>query len=183
MLKIAHRGGVITERTPEGSLAAIQAAVDYGYDMVELDIRRTKDDHALIHHDETFERTCGIRKRVSELTSEEIKNLRLSNTEETVPELKDALEICYKRIGSMLEMKEDSEKLCQTVYKLLEKKDVLGSTIIFPNSQRITEVFEGNVKSQIKMDHFDNIKSKKNISGLFLLLNFLGIFRKKELRS
>lgn len=166
MLKIAHRGGVVTESTPECSLGAVQVAIDHGYDLVELDLRRTKDGHVIIHHDETFERTCGVRRRVSELTSEEIRKLRLGSTKEIVPELEDALKLCQERIGLMLEIKEENEALYRTIYRLLEKYDMLGSTIIFPDRPKIAEVFKEKARLQITMDHFDSIKSKKDISGL-----------------
>lgn len=40
---IAHRGGVITDMSPECSLASIRFAAQYGYDMVELDVQETAD--------------------------------------------------------------------------------------------------------------------------------------------
>ena len=40
---IAHRGGVITEKTPECSLAAIRLAKQQGYAMVELDVQKSRD--------------------------------------------------------------------------------------------------------------------------------------------
>jgi len=165
-LKIAHRGGVVTESAPECSLGAVQVAIDHGYDMVELDLRGTKDGYVIIHHNETFERTCGVRKRVSELTSEEIRKLRLGNTKEIVPEFENALKLCQGRIGLMLEIKEENEALYRTIYRLVDKYDMLGSTIIFPDRPKIAEVFKEKVRLQITMDHFDSIKSKKDISGL-----------------
>lgn len=40
---IAHRGGVVTDKTPECSLAAIRLAGQQGYAMVELDIQQSRD--------------------------------------------------------------------------------------------------------------------------------------------
>lgn len=49
---IAHRGA--SARAPENSVAAFELAVGLGADAIELDVRRTADGHAVIHHDPTF---------------------------------------------------------------------------------------------------------------------------------
>jgi len=50
-LLIAHRGGVITERSPECSLAAIELAAESGYSMVELDVQSSLDGVPIVFHD------------------------------------------------------------------------------------------------------------------------------------
>ena len=52
-LLVAHRGGVIAPEAPEDSLAAICLAGSRGYDMVELDVTRPKDDEPVLFHDWT----------------------------------------------------------------------------------------------------------------------------------
>jgi glycerophosphoryl diester phosphodiesterase len=46
---IAHRGA--SAAAPENTLAAFRLARDLGADWVELDVRRTADDAAIVHHD------------------------------------------------------------------------------------------------------------------------------------
>lgn len=48
-LVIAHRGASRAE--PENTIAAFERAVRMGADSVELDVRRTADDHLVVHHD------------------------------------------------------------------------------------------------------------------------------------
>lgn len=48
-LVIAHRGASRAE--PENTIAAFERAVRMGADAVELDVRRTADDHLVVHHD------------------------------------------------------------------------------------------------------------------------------------
>ena len=48
-LVIAHRGA--SAARPENTIAAFERAVEMGADAVELDVRRTADDHLVIHHD------------------------------------------------------------------------------------------------------------------------------------
>ena len=48
-LVIAHRGASRSE--PENTIAAFERAVEMGADCIELDVRRTADDHLVSHHD------------------------------------------------------------------------------------------------------------------------------------
>ena len=46
---VAHRGGVGLD-VPENTLVAIQKAIDVGAQLVEIDIRETKDGHLILMH-------------------------------------------------------------------------------------------------------------------------------------
>jgi len=52
----AHRG-VSTDR-PENTMAAFRAAIDMGYDWIELDPKFTKDNVCVVLHDRTLDRTA-----------------------------------------------------------------------------------------------------------------------------
>ncbi len=54
MRLIAHRGGVVDAERPENSAEAITAAIERGYWMIEVDVRRTKDGEPVLHHDSTL---------------------------------------------------------------------------------------------------------------------------------
>ncbi|RED66286.1 glycerophosphodiester phosphodiesterase family protein [Cohnella lupini] len=101
----AHRG--IWRRASENSLQAIQAAIDLGMDVVEVDIRKTKDGTLVLMHDETVDRMTNGSGKVSELTYQEIRELRLkqgrggveaSVTNELVPTLREAMELITNKI-------------------------------------------------------------------------------------
>ena len=64
-LLIAHRGGVITERSPECSLAAIELAAESGYSMVELDVQSSLDGVPIVFHDRSLLTACGRPDRTS----------------------------------------------------------------------------------------------------------------------
>lgn len=49
MLKIGHRGAVA--HAPENTIISFQRAVELGADMVECDVRLTKDGHPVVIHD------------------------------------------------------------------------------------------------------------------------------------
>ena len=56
MKVIAHRGW--SSRAPENTRSAIDEAIDLGVDMVEIDIRRTKDDQIVVFHD--YNESCYV---------------------------------------------------------------------------------------------------------------------------
>ena len=55
MLNIAHRGA--SAYKPENTLASFQKAIDLNADMVEFDIRLSKDKKIVVIHDQTVNRT------------------------------------------------------------------------------------------------------------------------------
>ena len=56
-LIVAHRGA--SYDAPENTLAAIHAAWAQGADLVEIDVRLTRDGEVILLHDETLARTAG----------------------------------------------------------------------------------------------------------------------------
>lgn len=81
---VAHRGchnpapsRGLYDPTPENSLQALERCVALGVDMVETDVRRTKDGVLVIMHDETVNRTTNGTGRVADMTAAEFKRLRL----------------------------------------------------------------------------------------------------------
>jgi hypothetical protein len=73
---IAHRGGVVEDKFPDNSAAALKAAVDRGYWMIEVDIRETKDGELVMRHDADLKAYYGDARRVHEATWNEIRGLR-----------------------------------------------------------------------------------------------------------
>lgn len=54
----AHRG--VSSDYPENTLAAYRAAVELGYGMIELDARFTADNHCVMMHDKSLNRTTRL---------------------------------------------------------------------------------------------------------------------------
>jgi glycerophosphoryl diester phosphodiesterase len=94
---IAHRG-VWGAGVPENSLAAFEQAIDVGADMIEFDVRRTRDREVIIFHD-------------AELSGAPVASLTRSEIEDLAgvlpPLLEEALELARGRIALDVELKED----------------------------------------------------------------------------
>ncbi len=74
-LAIAHRGAPASGATPEGTLAAFKAAIEDGADVLEFDVRSTRDGVLVVLHDETVDRTTDGSGRVADLTFDEVRAL------------------------------------------------------------------------------------------------------------
>jgi glycerophosphoryl diester phosphodiesterase len=67
---IAHRGEPVGHR--ENTLPAFEAAVALGADMVEIDLRRTRDGAIVVLHDQTLERLWGRATSVGDVDLVEV---------------------------------------------------------------------------------------------------------------
>lgn len=70
---VSHRGGGAL--APENTLAAVSAALEAGFDYIEVDIALTSDRVPVLMHDKKVDRTTNGSGRLSELTLAEVKSL------------------------------------------------------------------------------------------------------------
>jgi glycerophosphoryl diester phosphodiesterase len=101
VIVVAHRGD--WRNSPENSLQAIKNCMKMGVDMVEIDIRETKDGHLVLMHDKTIDRTTTGKGLVNEWTLDSLKTLNLVDglgvaTKHKIPTLKEALQISKDKI-------------------------------------------------------------------------------------
>ncbi|MDH4070236.1 MAG: glycerophosphodiester phosphodiesterase family protein [Ignavibacteria bacterium] len=112
-LVVAHRGA--SGITPENTLAAFKRAAAQGADMIELDVRMTKDFHVVVHHDQTIRRTTGGRGAIWDLTLQQIRNLDAGRwfhsrfSGQQIPTLRQALEAIPSHMGVNIEVKTDGD--------------------------------------------------------------------------
>ena len=78
--RLAHRGlSQHQSGIDENSIAAIEAAMAAGATHVESDTHATKDGTAVLFHDEDLERVAGIQSGISELSLDELQEIKLLN--------------------------------------------------------------------------------------------------------
>ncbi|GAB5408319.1 MAG: hypothetical protein BalsKO_06840 [Balneolaceae bacterium] len=96
---------------PENSLSAINASIFLGVDIIELDVRTTKDDSLVIMHDHDIDRTTNGSGYVSTMTYQELLEYNLLHsdtlTNEKIPTLRQVLKITYdKKVILNLDLKD-----------------------------------------------------------------------------
>jgi len=100
----AHRGLWRPEGPPENSLGAIEAACSAGYG-IEFDVRLSADEEAIVFHDETLERLCGIDAFVADYAAADLQALRLAGGEERIPTLAEVFRVVNGRQMMLVEIK------------------------------------------------------------------------------
>ena len=73
ILLYAHRGSTVL--APENTLPAFELALSHGADIMEIDVRLSRDGHVVVFHDERVERTCNAQGRVADFTLAQLKQL------------------------------------------------------------------------------------------------------------
>ena len=121
---IAHRGlHNAMDGIPENSLLAFKKAVELGF-AVENDIHLTKDGEVVVFHDEDLMRMCGIHGRPEDMTLSQLKELRLGDTEEKIPTLRECLDVIDGKVPLLVEFKIKSGSavpLCLAAEKILSE--------------------------------------------------------------
>lgn len=101
----AHRGQFDKENgIPENSNAAFKNAVARGNGF-EFDVRLTKDGKLVVFHDDNAKRVAGVDLLIKNTDSEEVRKLRLDDTDEPIPYFSELLEIVDGKVPLIVEIK------------------------------------------------------------------------------
>lgn len=107
--RIAHRGAPTF--APENTLPSFAKALEFGVDLIELDVQMTRDGHIVVLHDATVDRTTDGHGPVASLTLAEVQRLDAGahfgeNYRGTrIPTLAEVLDLCRGRAGLNIELK------------------------------------------------------------------------------
>jgi len=117
----AHRG-LHGDGAPENSLEAFRRARDAGYGS-ELDVHLLSDGNLAVIHDHKLERTTGMPGVIEDLITEDLVNLKLQDTEESIPLFSDVLKLYSGAAPLIVELKATTKnvtQLCETACKMLD---------------------------------------------------------------
>ena len=143
MKLIAHRGIHNNKDIPENSMLSFKKAIKLNYP-IELDVQLTKDNVLVVFHDENLKRMTGYDEKVNNLTYKQLKQLKLLNTNETIPTLNEALNLINGKVDVYIEIKPSKKikNICNKVYDELNKYNY--KHIIQSFSPRIVRWFSKN---------------------------------------
>ena len=106
---IAHRGcHDIEKNVPENSMLAFDKAVENNY-IIELDVHILKDGNIVVFHDDNLKRMTGVNKKIADCFYNELKNVKLQNSDESIPLLKDVLKLVNGKVPIIIELKSDTK--------------------------------------------------------------------------
>lgn len=112
----AHRGGA-QPGFPENCIATFENTIRHTYSIMEIDLRSSKDGRIVLNHDATLDRTTTGTGPVADRTLQELKSLRLKDSEGNVTEhrmstLDEALEWARGKTILILDKKELPVEVC-----------------------------------------------------------------------
>lgn len=156
---VAHRG--FSGKAPENTLAAFTMAMETGADMLELDVRLSRDNAVVVIHDQRVDRTTDGRGLVQNMTLAELKSLDAGSwfarkySRERIPTLDEVLPILEDQTYVNIEVKSDGlssrgalelETRClEIVRRNRMEKRVLFSSFDYRIVKRIKQTVPGIV--------------------------------------
>lgn len=139
-----HRG--YCAKYPENTLASFQAALELKVDAFEFDVWLSKDKVPVLMHDGNAKRTCGVDKKLKDMTLEEIKTLDAGKwfapqfEGEKVPTLQELLELVKKKRPDFLlgvEIKDYTEECVDLTVALLKEYGFFANCWFYAFNGRI----------------------------------------------
>lgn len=156
-LVIAHRGD--PSRAPENSREAVRLALALPADMIELDVRKSRDNQLYVIHDRETGRTADRNIDIEQTEADEIAGVKLRNGE-PVPTLKEILELVAGKAVLNLEIKSDGAGgLCaaqlagsgyrgKVLISSFKEREVLDARRVMP-SLAFSEIFDDFTTSDL----------------------------------
>lgn len=168
---IAHRG--ISAKAPENTLAAFERAAQVpGIDMIELDVRLSKDNEVIVLHDRTLQRTTTGNGPARSYTLDELKSFDAgswfhpSYASERIPTLREVLEAVGTKLWVNIEVKsdlfhrEDPEYLAQRVLAVVRDCEMSARVLVSSFDHAIVAAvkrLEPNIATGVLYNFFRNV--------------------------
>ncbi len=164
---IAHRGGLVDDQHAENSPGSVQGAIDRGYWMLEVDIRRTKDGEPILQHDNNFKRFYSDPRKVEEVTWQEAKQLRATPGNTSPIHFRELCEMCKGKTRLMLDIKSEAfpDDFYLSIKKSLEDNAMLDTTYLLGGGAKAksllgTPVYQGGDRKKLTaaIERGDDVK-------------------------
>ena len=130
VLVVSHRAD--WRNAPENSLQAIKNCMAMGVDMVEIDLKKTKDGQLILLHDKTIDRTTTGKGSPEDYTLAELRQFRLRNgaghkTDHVIPTFEEVMTLCK---GKILVNVDKGYDYFKDAYAILEKTGTVQQCIM-----------------------------------------------------
>jgi glycerophosphoryl diester phosphodiesterase len=166
ILKIAHRGasGYVLENT----LSSFKKALKLKVDMIELDVHLSKDNHLIVMHDPTLDRTTFGKGRIKDMTLAELKKIKCKN-KESILTLEEVIRLINGNCSLLIELKGKGTGIAvaNIIKKIKNQKNIIVCSF-----------------SKKELSEFHKISPKIQISVLKRLpINYLNFAKKIDAYS
>lgn len=175
----AHRGLWTKSRIPENSIEAYLAAANAGLGL-EFDVRPSKDGDPVCIHDPTLQRTTIEAGNVEDISTADLKRVKLSNGE-CIPTLADLLAVWPKDLPLLVEMKIDGATdpagFSKRVAKDIDAYDGLAAMMSF-NETTVDNIPSSIMRGQLLVPIFKSSEDAHAIavkSAIERGVDYLGV--------
>lgn len=175
---IAHRGWH-NKYAPENSLEAFKQALEKNL-AIEFDLQITCDKQIVVFHDNNLKRMCGIDKNINSCSYEEIKRLKLKDTNETIPLLSDVLKLVGGSVLLDIEIKNTKHifRVVDVVSNILNNYH--GSYTIKSFNPLISYVYKKknpNISCGVLVGDLKKTKVPRFFQNILLNINYLFLYK------
>jgi len=176
---LTHRGLFNNLDIPENSIKAFKGTVIYGYG-TELDVQLTTDNKLVVFHDASLLRMCGIDKKLTDCSYEELLQYNLLDTNEKIPLFKDVLDLLKEDTPLVVEIKPEGDciRTCEETVKMLKTYDrnytmeSFSPFVVKYLKDKHPEIIRGQLAYNMMIDD----ASKENKLIKFICTNLLANF-------
>ncbi len=143
---VAHRGAM-SDR-PENTMVAFEHALELGAEIVELDLRTSRDGHLYILHDRTLDRTTNAEGDPSERTLAELQQLDAGSwfdpaySDQTIPSVREVMNWA-RESGAvlLLDLKESGREFAENVSHEVRAAGVEDNVVVGVRSTEQAQEF------------------------------------------
>ncbi len=141
VIAIGHRGAA--GRAPENTLAAVDAAIEDGADLVEIDVQETTDGRVVVIHDSDFTKLAGVSTKIWDVSYEEALAIDIGNwfgpefAGQRIATLEEVLYRCKGRTRVTIELKYygHDQRLEERVVEIVERAGMAADVVIMSLKQ------------------------------------------------
>ena len=171
----AHRGYFDNDSdAPENSLPSFEKAVEKGFG-IELDVQLSSDGVAMVFHDADLKRVCGVEGKIWEYTAEQLKQLKLFDSDCTMPTLQEAMDFIDGRVPVLVEYKMDrvDTTVCVKGHEILQ--NYTGNYLIQSFDPRVVMWYAKNAPQVVRGQLCQEYWKDEKYAGkpLYLALTYL----------
>jgi glycerophosphoryl diester phosphodiesterase len=132
LIRVGHRGA--GAYAPDNTLASFRRALEIGVDMIETDVRVSRDGHLVLAHDAEMG-PPGHRLAVAATDWAELRRLDLGGGERPLI-LEDAFEVARGRCGLMIDLK--GEGFEEPLVRAIQSSGLAMSDVIVPGGSALS---------------------------------------------
>lgn len=162
---VCHRGACRT--APENTIAAGHIARQQGADIVELDVRQSRDGILYVLHDTTVDRTTDGKGLIAELHSTEIDRLDAGLwfgpefAGEPVPQLDEFFETLKDELGFYVEVKQADAK---TVAATIQKAGISENCFTYSEIGEMRKALQGTAPWLKQMVNYRDVSNISEVN-------------------